>query len=176
MPELWERSGVRPDLRVKATNIRKWIVTECHNRKIQGAKFDEDIVRQGLCHSDKTAKSFYLRSEKTSVAAQSADIITSCTIGKAAASTNEQLHQQSEKEKFSTCTSPKAPAIESMVEDEKTPESPICSSLKRHQLNPPSKKWRCWRIQKLVCLQVCRILLQLTTWRHHHQALLKPRK
>lgn len=141
MPELWERSGVRPDLRVTATNIHKWIVTECHNRKIQGAKFDEDIVRQGLCHSDKTAKSFYLRSDKTSVAAQSAEIIASCAIGKAAAaSTNEQLHQQSEKENVSTCTSPKAPAIESKVEDEKMPESPICSSLKQHQLNPPSKK------------------------------------
>ena len=131
MPELWERSGVRPDLRVAATNIRKWIVTECHYTKTKGAKFDEDIVRLGLCHSDKTAKSFYLRSDKTCVAAQSAHIIALCTIRKAAAaSTNEQLHYQSEKEKVSTCTSAKAPAIESMVEDVETPESPNCSSPK----------------------------------------------
>ena len=131
MPELWERSGVRPDLRVTATNIRKWIVTECHYTKTKGAKFDEDIVRLGLCHSDKTAKSFYLRSDKTCVAAQSADIIALCTIRKvAAASTNEQLHYELEKETVSTCTSPKAPAIESMVEDVEMPRSPICCSLK----------------------------------------------
>ena len=117
MPELWQRSAVRPDIRVTATNIRKWIVTECHNSKIKGANFDEDIVIQGLCHSDKTAKSFYLRSDKTSVAAQSVDIIASCTIGKAAAA--------SEKDKVSTCTSPKAPAIECMVEDVETPESQV---------------------------------------------------
>ena len=118
MPQLWQRSSVRPDLRVTATNIRKWIVTECHNRKIKGAPFDEDIVRQGLCHSDKTAKSFYLRSDKTSVAAQSAEIIASCTIGKAAEAST------------STCTSPKAPAID---EDVETPESEMPESQ-----NPPS--------------------------------------
>ena len=108
---------------------------ECYqtqtDKKTKSAKFDEDIVRLGLCHSDKTAKSFYLRSDKTCVAAQSADIIALCTIRKAAtASTNEQLHYQSEKEKVSTWTSPKVPAIESMVEDVETPESPNCSSLK----------------------------------------------
>ena len=27
--EMWRKSGVRPDLRVTATNIRKWIVTVC---------------------------------------------------------------------------------------------------------------------------------------------------
>ena len=69
------------------------IVTECHYTKTKGAKFDEDIVRLGLCHSDKTAKSFYLRSDKTCVAAHSADIIALYTIRKAAAaSTNERLH------------------------------------------------------------------------------------
>ena len=79
LPELWSRSWVRSDLRVTTTNIRKWIVTTCHEKKTRGAKFDEDIVRQGLCHSDKTAKSFYLRSGLTSVAAQAVEIIAMCT-------------------------------------------------------------------------------------------------
>ena len=79
LPELWSRLGVRSDLRVTATNIRKWIVTTCHEKKTRGVKFDKDIVRQGLCHSDKTAKSFYLRSDLTSVAAQAVEIIAMCT-------------------------------------------------------------------------------------------------
>lgn len=65
---------MRSDLRVTATNIRKWIVTTCHEKKTRGVKFNKDIVRQGLCHSDKTVKSFYLRSDLTSVA-----IIAMCT-------------------------------------------------------------------------------------------------
>ena len=73
----WRR--VRSDLRVTATNIRKWIVTTCHEKKTRGSKFDEDIIRQGLCHSDKTAKSFYLRPDLTSVAAQAVEIIVMCT-------------------------------------------------------------------------------------------------
>lgn len=48
LPELWSRLGVRSDLRVTATNIRKWIVTTCHEKKTRGVKFDKDIVRQGL--------------------------------------------------------------------------------------------------------------------------------
>lgn len=79
LPELWSRLGVRSDLRVTATNIRKWIVTTCHEKKTRGVKFDKDIVRQGLCHSDKTVKSFYLRSDLTSVAAQAVEIIAMCT-------------------------------------------------------------------------------------------------
>ena len=70
---------MRSDLRVTVTNIRKWIVTTCHEKTPRGVKFDKDIVRQGLCHSDKTTKSFYLRSDLTSVAAQALEIITMCT-------------------------------------------------------------------------------------------------
>ena len=32
LPEFWQKSGVRPDLCVTATNIRKWIVTTCHQK------------------------------------------------------------------------------------------------------------------------------------------------
>ena len=31
VPEFWQKTGVRPELQVTATNIRKWIVTVCHN-------------------------------------------------------------------------------------------------------------------------------------------------
>ena len=40
LPELWSRSGMRSDLRVTATNIQKWIVTTCHEKKTREAKFD----------------------------------------------------------------------------------------------------------------------------------------
>ena len=171
MPELWERSGVRPDLRnfsyalpvYGASDsdlfVKQNFLDRCMKRKFMSKNVN---IRDLLEKADKTlykkrsndpecpffqflpkeknarynlrntsAKSFYLRSDKTCVAAHSADIIALYTIRKAAAaSTNERLHYQSEKEKVSTCTSPKAPAIESMVEDVETLQSPNCSSPK----------------------------------------------
>ena len=44
---------------VTATNIRKWIVTVCHQKKkIEGAHVDEGALRLAMCHSNKTAKTF----------------------------------------------------------------------------------------------------------------------
>ena len=34
LPEFWKKSNVRPDLRVTATKIRKWIVMVAHQREV----------------------------------------------------------------------------------------------------------------------------------------------
>ena len=82
LPEFWKRSHVRPDLRVIATNIRKFIVTICNQKKREGLDVDEEVLRRAMCHSDKVAKASYLREDMTAVAAQAMDIITMCTTGK----------------------------------------------------------------------------------------------
>ena len=46
VPEFWQKTEVRPDIQVTATNIRKWIVTVCHRKKCEGADFDES---EGPC-------------------------------------------------------------------------------------------------------------------------------
>ena len=79
LPELWKKSGVRPDLRVTATDIRQWLVTTVHERKADGASFDESDLRRTMCHSDKTAKRYYLRGELTEIADRGLDIIVQCT-------------------------------------------------------------------------------------------------
>ena len=79
LPEFWQKSGVRPDLRVTATNIRKWIVTTCHQKKCNGASFDESVIRRAMCHSDRAAKANYLREDLTEVSAAALDIIAACT-------------------------------------------------------------------------------------------------
>ena len=56
LPELWKKSGVRPDLRVTATDIRQWLVTTVYEKKAVGASFDESDLRRTMCHSDETAK------------------------------------------------------------------------------------------------------------------------
>ena len=79
LPEIWKESGVHPDLRVTATNIRKWIVTVCHEEKAKGLKFDENALRLAMCHSQKTAQTIYLREDITAVAASATEIIQRCT-------------------------------------------------------------------------------------------------
>ena len=79
LPEIWKKSGVRSDLRVTATNIRKWIVTVCHQKKTEGAQVDESSLRLAMCHSDKTAQTFYLREDITEVAARATLTISQCT-------------------------------------------------------------------------------------------------
>ena len=79
--EMWRKSGVRLDLHVTATNIRKWIVTVCHQKKIEGLQIDENALRLAMCHSNKTAETFYLREDLTEVAARATMIIAQCTRG-----------------------------------------------------------------------------------------------
>ena len=79
LPELSKKSGVRPDLRVMATDIRQWLVTTVQEKKAQGASFDKSDLRRTMCHSDKTAKQYYLRGELTEVADWGLDIIIECT-------------------------------------------------------------------------------------------------
>lgn len=68
LPELSKKSGVRPDLRATATDIRQWLVTNVHKKKAQGASFDKSDLWRTMWHSDKTAKRYYLRGELTKVA------------------------------------------------------------------------------------------------------------
>ena len=79
LPEFWLRSGIRTDLRITATNIRKFIVTVCHQKKSEGVSVSEDVLRRAMCHSDKVARSNYMREDLTKVAAAAMDIITTCT-------------------------------------------------------------------------------------------------
>ena len=79
LPAFWGKSGVRNGIRVTATNIRKWIVTKCHTRKMEEEEVDEDVLGQAMCHSDKVARTHYLRMDKTSIAARASEIIARCT-------------------------------------------------------------------------------------------------
>ena len=79
LPAFWGKSGVRNGIRVTETNIRKWIVTKCHTRKMEGEEVDEDVLRQAMCHSDKVARTHYLRMDKTAIAARASEIIARCT-------------------------------------------------------------------------------------------------
>lgn len=79
VPEFWQKTEVRPDIQVTATNIRKWIVTVCHQKKCEGANFDESVLRRAMCHSDRVAQSNYLRHDLTAVGAEANDIIAMCT-------------------------------------------------------------------------------------------------
>ena len=79
--EMWRKSGVRTDLRVTATNIRKWIVTVCRQKKNEGLQVDENALRLAMCHSNKTAETFYLREDMTEIAARATMAIAQCTRG-----------------------------------------------------------------------------------------------
>ena len=79
LPEMWLRSGVRTDLRVAATNIRKFIVPLLQEHKIEGAEFDESGVRIAMCHTQKTAMNSYLRKDLTAFASRAARTIKKFT-------------------------------------------------------------------------------------------------
>ena len=68
----------RADLRVSATNIRKWIVTTCHKKKDNN--IDELTLRLAMCcHSTWAAEHFYLRESVTHIGVVAAKIIESFT-------------------------------------------------------------------------------------------------
>lgn len=69
---MWLRRGVRTDLRVTATNIRKFIVTVLQESKIEGAAFEESGVSIAMCHTQKTAMYSYLGEDLTSIASRAA--------------------------------------------------------------------------------------------------------
>ena len=71
----------RPDIRVTGTNIRKWIVTACYEKKREGLNVDEEVLRRAMCHSDTVARKCYLREDMTTTAASAMDIISMCTLG-----------------------------------------------------------------------------------------------
>ena len=64
---------------VMATDIPQSQVTTVHEKKAQGASFDESDLQRTMCHSDKTAKRYYLRGESTEVADRGLDTIIECT-------------------------------------------------------------------------------------------------
>lgn len=73
---LWNRTGVRPDLRVSCTDFRKCIVTmvEEANKKqrIRTGRplIDTGDVRKLLCHSERTAAIWYMRENLTAIGAR----------------------------------------------------------------------------------------------------------
>lgn len=79
LPEFWRKSEVRADLRVTATNIRKWIVTVAHQKKAEGENLDTISLRQSMYHSSRAAEHFYLREDLTRTGAVAADIIDLCS-------------------------------------------------------------------------------------------------
>ena len=78
---LWGQTGIRPDLRVSCTDFRKCIVTmvEEANKKhrIETGRplIDNNDVRKLLCHSEKTAKIWYMRENLTSIGARAHTVI-----------------------------------------------------------------------------------------------------
>lgn len=79
LPEIWRKSFVCLDLRVTAIDIRWWIVNTTHEKKTQGASFDECNLRRKMCHSHKTSRCYYLTANPTEVANRGLDIIIQCT-------------------------------------------------------------------------------------------------
>lgn len=74
--ELWSRSGVRPGIRVTCTDFRKAIVTmveeankeeRCETGRVC---IDDNDLRKLLCHSQKTARLWYMRENLTAVGAR----------------------------------------------------------------------------------------------------------
>ena len=43
---------------------------------------DEEVLSRAMCHSDKVARTSYLREDMTVIAAKAMDIIAMCTTGK----------------------------------------------------------------------------------------------
>lgn len=77
--EIWKKQGVRMDFHVTATNIQKWIVMVCHQKKIEGAKINENALHLDMCHSNEMAETFYLSKDMREVAARATMIIAQCT-------------------------------------------------------------------------------------------------
>ena len=64
---------------ISATDFCKWIVTIMYKKKQKGKKIDEEPLRRLMCHSDYTAKKWYLRDSLTDQAAEAAEQIKSFT-------------------------------------------------------------------------------------------------
>ena len=64
---------------ISATDFRKWIVTIMYKKKQKRKKIDEEPLRRLMCHSDYTAKKWYLRDSLTDQAAEAAEQIKSFT-------------------------------------------------------------------------------------------------
>lgn len=78
---LWNRTGVRPDLRVSCTDFRKGIVTMIQeankNQRIRTGRLliDNSDVRKLLCHSEQTAAIWYMRENLTAIAARAHSVL-----------------------------------------------------------------------------------------------------
>ncbi|CAH3152891.1 unnamed protein product [Porites evermanni] len=135
LPEFLQKSGVRPDLCVAATNIRKWIVTTCHQKKCNGASFDERVIRHAMCHSERAAKANYLREDLTEVSAAALDIIAACTdtrakrTGKFAPEAGK-AHMRTAFFTRVACTSTQTSELNPVNSDHVSPSSPEVESRK----------------------------------------------
>ena len=66
------KSEVHSNATITATDFRKWIVTTMYPKKQQGGQIDEELLRRLMCHSEKTAKKWYVRQSLTEEAAKAA--------------------------------------------------------------------------------------------------------
>ena len=64
---------------ISATDFRKWIVTIMYKKKQKRKKIYEEPLRRLMCHSDYTAKKWYLRDSLTDQAAEAAEQIKNFT-------------------------------------------------------------------------------------------------
>ena len=79
LPAFVVKSDIRPDALISHTDFRKWIVAEMQRKKRKGIPIDEDLLRRLMCHSDKTAKQWYLRDDLTEQAAEASTQIAENT-------------------------------------------------------------------------------------------------
>lgn len=78
---LWNRTGIRPDLRVSCTDFRKCIVTmveeanKKHRVETGRPLIDNNDVRKLLCHSERTAAIWYMRENLTAIGARAHTVL-----------------------------------------------------------------------------------------------------
>ena len=103
------KSGIRPDTLITSTDFRKWVVTEMQRKKRRGIKIDEDLLRRIMCHSDKTAKSWYIRESLTELAAEASEQIAANTQPSPKKKSLDQKEEESEPEEESPSPPKKTP-------------------------------------------------------------------
>ena len=63
--QFWEKAGVRPDIRITSTRIRKMAATTT----LSSSDIDKRLVHQHMTHTEQTANRNYIRPDQTKVAA-----------------------------------------------------------------------------------------------------------
>lgn len=128
------KSGIRADKAISATDFRKWIVTEMKRNKRQGQPIDEDLLRRLMCHSDKTAKQWYLRESLTEEAAEASEQI--------ALHTRVSLTEKGSPAKNALTTGYQFPKDSNDDSDKPPPQAQPTDTLTPYELESVSKLFR----------------------------------